>query len=62
MHVYGTPKNEQMQENLKSGFHFTEYASQVIINSCVGYEVLTVMVTKSSVFWDIILCSPLKVK
>jgi hypothetical protein len=25
----------------------------------VGYEVLTAVVMKTSVFWDIILCSPL---
>jgi hypothetical protein len=27
----------------------------------VGFEVLTVLVMKSSTFWDITLCSPLKV-
>jgi hypothetical protein len=51
-----------MQENLKSGFHCAEYVNQIIIISHVGYEVLTAVVTKASVFWDIMLCSPLKVK
>jgi hypothetical protein len=51
-----------MQENLKSGFHCTEYANQIISISCVGYEVLAAVVTKASVFWDIMLCSPLRVK
>jgi hypothetical protein len=27
----------------------------------VGFEVLTVVVMKSNIFWDIMLCSPLKV-
>jgi hypothetical protein len=32
----------------------------VIDNDFVGFEVLTAMVMKSSVFWDIMACSPLK--
>jgi hypothetical protein len=28
---------------------------------CVGFEVLTAVVMKSSIFWDIMSCSPLKV-
>jgi hypothetical protein len=32
------------------------------LDSDVGFEVLTAVVMKSSVFWDITPCSPLKVK
>jgi hypothetical protein len=32
-----------------------------INSSCVGFEVLTVVVMKSSTFWDITPCSALKV-
>jgi hypothetical protein len=31
------------------------------LNFVVGFEVLTAVVVKSSVFWDITLCSPLQV-
>jgi hypothetical protein len=37
-------------------FQFTKQKLQ-----CVGSEVLTAMVMKSHIFWDIMLCSPLKV-
>jgi hypothetical protein len=30
--------------------------------ACIGFEVLTAVVTKNTVFWDIMLCSPLEVK
>jgi hypothetical protein len=32
-----------------------------IVNHIIGFEVLTAVVMKGSIFWDITLCSPLKV-
>jgi hypothetical protein len=41
-------------------------APQVVLGSIVlvsfmGFEILTVVVMKNSIFWDIMLCNPFKV-
>jgi hypothetical protein len=40
---------------------FNAFIKLQIIPKLVGFEVLTAVVMKSSIFWDITPCSPLKV-
>jgi hypothetical protein len=40
--------------------HFSFTKTMKNNNASVGIEVLTAVVVKSSIFWDIMLCSPLK--
>jgi hypothetical protein len=35
--------------------------SKVVLYKLVGFEVIIVVIMKSTVFWDIMPCSPLKV-
>jgi hypothetical protein len=37
-----------------------EWITNINYIKCVGFEVLTPMVVKSTIFWNIALCSPLK--
>jgi hypothetical protein len=36
-----------------------EYEREVL-NTCVGFEVITAVVMKSTIFWDMTPCSPMK--
>jgi hypothetical protein len=57
-----TPNNTQNTFNFSANHKIQKYvASQgKVINHIVGFEVLTSVVMKSSIFWDITSCSPLK--
>jgi hypothetical protein len=63
MMAASTPEISQMQSSCKSGSscNVQNTAFVTICPVFVGNEALTAVVVKSTVLWDIMQCSPLKV-